>query len=35
MDVPRKPDWGEVEELIISSYCLIAPKKLAQQVRPS
>jgi hypothetical protein len=25
-------DWGEVEELIWESYCLIAPKKLAAQV---
>jgi predicted DNA-binding protein (MmcQ/YjbR family) len=22
-------DWGEIEELITTSYCLIAPKKLA------
>jgi predicted DNA-binding protein (MmcQ/YjbR family) len=27
-----KIDWAEVEELITTSYCLIAPKKLAAQV---
>ena len=26
------PDWTEVDELIRTSYCLIAPKKLADQV---
>jgi predicted DNA-binding protein (MmcQ/YjbR family) len=26
------PDWAEIEELIRTSYCLIAPKKLAAQV---
>lgn len=26
------PDWAEIEELIHTSYCLIAPKKLAAQV---
>ena len=26
-------DWAEIEELIHTSYCLIAPKKLAAQVR--
>jgi predicted DNA-binding protein (MmcQ/YjbR family) len=26
------PDWSEIEELIRTSYCLIAPKKLAAQV---
>lgn len=25
------PDWAEVDELIRTSYCLIAPKKLAAQ----
>ena len=25
-------DWGEVAELIATSYCLIAPKRLAQKV---
>jgi predicted DNA-binding protein (MmcQ/YjbR family) len=27
-------DWDEVTELIHSSYCLIAPKRLAAQVAP-
>ena len=26
------PDWVEIEELIRTSYCLIAPKKLAAQI---
>ena len=26
------PDWDEVDELIHTSYCLIAPKKLAAQI---
>ncbi|HSB87510.1 MAG TPA: MmcQ/YjbR family DNA-binding protein [Ilumatobacteraceae bacterium] len=26
------PDWTEVDELIRTSYCLIAPRKLAAQV---
>jgi hypothetical protein len=26
---PAGIDWGELEELIMESYCLIAPKKLA------
>ncbi|MGZ4739167.1 MAG: MmcQ/YjbR family DNA-binding protein [Ilumatobacteraceae bacterium] len=26
------PDWAEVEELMHTSYCLIAPKTLAAQV---
>ena len=34
MDVPRRPDWDEIAELITTSYCLIAPKRLAKQVRP-
>ena len=29
---PAGIDWDEVEELIMESYCLIAPKKLAAQV---
>ncbi len=29
---PAGIDWDEVEELIHESYCLIAPKKLADQV---
>lgn len=38
MDVPKRPtkaDWEEIEELIATSYCLIAPKRLAKQVRPT
>jgi predicted DNA-binding protein (MmcQ/YjbR family) len=27
-----RTDWGEIAELIAISYCLIAPKRLAQQV---
>lgn len=30
----RSLDWTEIEELITSSYCLIAPKRFAKQVRP-
>jgi predicted DNA-binding protein (MmcQ/YjbR family) len=26
------PDWDEIDELIRTSYCLIAPKKLAAQI---
>jgi predicted DNA-binding protein (MmcQ/YjbR family) len=26
------PDWGEIDELIRTSYCLIAPKKLSAQL---
>lgn len=29
---PAGIDWDELEELILESYCLIAPKKLADQV---
>ena len=32
MELGSEPDWAEVEELIHTSYCLIAPKKLAAQV---
>jgi predicted DNA-binding protein (MmcQ/YjbR family) len=28
----RRTDWDEVAELIATSYCLIAPKRLARQV---
>jgi predicted DNA-binding protein (MmcQ/YjbR family) len=28
----RSTDWGELAELIATSYCLIAPKRLAKQV---
>jgi predicted DNA-binding protein (MmcQ/YjbR family) len=37
MDIPKRPtkaDWEEIGELIATSYCLIAPKKLAATVRP-
>jgi hypothetical protein len=27
-------DWKEVGELVADSYCLVAPKKLAEQVTP-
>ena len=27
-----KPDWSEIDELIRTSYCLIAPKKLSAQL---
>jgi predicted DNA-binding protein (MmcQ/YjbR family) len=33
MDLGHSPiDWDEIGELIHTSYCLIAPKKLAAQV---
>ena len=35
MTLPKKPDWDEIAELITTSYCLIAPKTLARQVRPT
>lgn len=28
----RRPDWAEVEELITTSYCLIAPKTLVRRL---
>jgi predicted DNA-binding protein (MmcQ/YjbR family) len=28
-----KVDWGEVKELLSGSYALIAPKRLAKQVK--
>jgi predicted DNA-binding protein (MmcQ/YjbR family) len=28
----QSPDWKEIEELIRTSYCLIAPKKLVAQL---
>jgi predicted DNA-binding protein (MmcQ/YjbR family) len=35
LDLSKPPiDWTEVEELIHSSYCLIAPKKLAAKLQP-
>jgi predicted DNA-binding protein (MmcQ/YjbR family) len=36
MDLTSAPvDWTEISELIITSYCLIAPKRLAAQVAPT
>ena len=35
MELASAPDWAEVEELIHTSYCLIAPKTLAAQVGSS
>jgi hypothetical protein len=33
MDLTAAPvDWDEIDELIRTSYCLIAPKKLAAQL---
>jgi hypothetical protein len=32
LDVPV--DWDEIEELVTDAYCLIAPRKLAEQLRP-
>ncbi|HEY7625703.1 MAG TPA: MmcQ/YjbR family DNA-binding protein [Ilumatobacteraceae bacterium] len=34
LDLSTSPDWSEIDELIKTSYCLIAPKKLAAQVEP-
>ena len=37
MVVPKRPtkaEWEEIAELIATSYCLIAPKRLAKLVRP-
>ena len=31
LDVPV--DWDEIEELVTDAYCLIAPRKLADQAR--
>lgn len=27
------PDWNDITKLLTASYCLLAPKKLAEQVR--
>jgi hypothetical protein len=32
LDLAAEADWGEVAEMIVESYCLIAPKRLAAQV---
>jgi predicted DNA-binding protein (MmcQ/YjbR family) len=33
LDVPV--DWDEIENLVTDAYCLIAPRKLAEQARAS
>jgi hypothetical protein len=33
MALDAKTDWKEVTELLTESYCILAPKKLAEQVR--
>jgi hypothetical protein len=36
MALDADTDWGEVTELVTESYCLLAPKRLVEQVeRPS
>ncbi len=32
LDLRRAPDWDELAEMIVESYCLTAPKRLAAQV---
>jgi hypothetical protein len=32
LDLPAPPDWAELEEMIMESYCLTAPKRLAARV---
>jgi hypothetical protein len=32
LDLAAEADWGEVAEMIVESYCLVAPKRLAAQV---
>jgi predicted DNA-binding protein (MmcQ/YjbR family) len=32
LHLDRRTEWDEVAELIATSYCLIAPKRLARQV---
>jgi hypothetical protein len=34
LDLRRSPDWDEMAEMIVESYCLTAPKRLAAQVSP-
>jgi predicted DNA-binding protein (MmcQ/YjbR family) len=34
IDAGGPMDWDEVRELVLESYCLNAPKRLAQQVAP-
>jgi hypothetical protein len=33
MVIDASTDWDEVAELLTESYCILAPKKLAEQVR--
>jgi predicted DNA-binding protein (MmcQ/YjbR family) len=35
MDLTGAVDWDEVDELVRTSYCLIAPKRLAKLVEPA
>jgi hypothetical protein len=28
----RKPDWAEVEEVVVDAYLSVAPKRLADQL---
>ncbi|MEO8153193.1 MAG: hypothetical protein ABI605_09000 [Rhizobacter sp.] len=35
MTLDGHTDWNEVAGLVRASYCLLAPKKLAEQVRPT
>jgi hypothetical protein len=32
LDLAVEPDWDEVSEMLIESYCLTAPKRLVKQV---
>jgi hypothetical protein len=32
LDLAKPPDWDEVTEMIVESYCLIAPRRLAAVV---
>jgi hypothetical protein len=34
LDLRHAPDWDELAEMIVESYCLTAPKRLAAQVGP-
>jgi hypothetical protein len=34
LDLRRQPDWNELAEMIVESYCLTAPKRLAAQIVP-
>jgi predicted DNA-binding protein (MmcQ/YjbR family) len=33
LEFGTRPDWTELSELVVSSYCLIAPKRLAALAR--